>query len=75
MSEQATGPGVDEDRHLQRSLKTRRTTMDSPGDVYRGRAVHRWMAVLLPPAMRDRNSVPKQSASFSPVSSNLLGEG
>ena len=75
MSEQATEPGVDERGDLRKNLKTRRRTMVSLGDVNRGRAVHRWMAVPLPPAMRNRNSVPKQSASLSPLSSNLLGEG
>jgi hypothetical protein len=33
MSEQATEPDVVEGRHLQKVLKTRRTTTVSPGDV------------------------------------------
>ena len=74
MSEQATEPGVVEGGHLQKSLKTRRMTMVSLGDVIEaGLFVGGWQGR----SHRRRvigNSVPKQSASFSPVSLNLLGE-
>ena len=75
MSEQATEPDVVERRHLQKVLKTRRTTTVSPDDVIEaGLFIGRWQVR----SHRRRvvgNSVTKQSASFSPVSSNLLGEG
>ena len=74
MSEQTTGPGVVDGGHLQKSLKTRRMTMVSLGDVIEaGLFVGGWQFR----SHRRRgigNSVPKQSASFSPVLSNLLGE-
>ena len=74
MSEQATEPGVVEGGHLQKSLKTRRTTKISLGDVIEaGLFIGGWQFR----SHRRRvigNSVPKQSASFSPVLSNLLGE-
>jgi hypothetical protein len=75
MSEQATEPDVVEGRHLQKVLKTRRTTTVSPGDVIEARLfIGRWQVR----SHRRRvvgNSVTKQSASFSQVLSNLLGEG
>ena len=75
MSEQATEPGVVEGRHLQKVLKTRRTTTVSPGDVIEaGLFIGGWQVR----SHRRRvvgNSVTKQSASFSQVLSNLLGEG
>ena len=75
MSEQATEPGVVEGGHLQKSLKARRMTMISLGDVIgaglfiggRQFRSHRRRVI--------GNTVPKQSASFSPVLSNLLGSG
>jgi hypothetical protein len=74
MSEQATGPGVVEGGHLQKSLKTRRMTMVSLGDVIEaGLFVGEWQFR----SHRRRvvgNAVPEQSSSFSPVLSNLLGE-
>jgi hypothetical protein len=74
MSEQATEPGVVEGGHQQQGLKTRRITMVSLGDVIEaGLFVGGWQFR----SHRRRvmgNAVPKQSASFSPVLSNLLGE-
>jgi hypothetical protein len=74
MSEPATEPGVDEGGHLHNSLKTRRTTMVTLGDVVEaGLFIGGWQFR----SNRRRvlgNSVPKQRAPFSPVSSNLLGE-
>jgi hypothetical protein len=75
MPEQATDPGVVEGGHLQKSLKTRRTTLVSLGDVIEaGLFIGGWQFSSHRRRVID-NSVPKQSASFSPVSSNLLGEG
>ena len=75
MSEQATEPGVVEGGHLQKSLKARRMTMISLGDVIEtGLFVGGWQFR----SQRRRvmgNPVPKQSASFSSVLSNLLGSG
>jgi len=75
MSEQATVPGVVEGGHLQNSLKTRRMTIASLGDVIEARLfVGGWQFR----SHRRRvmgNAVPKQSASFSLVLSNLLGSG
>jgi len=75
MSEQATEPGLVEGGHLQKSLKTRRMTMLSLGDVIEtGLFVGGWQFS----SHRRRamgNVVPKQSASFSPVLSNPLGSG
>jgi hypothetical protein len=74
MSEQATEPGVVEGGHQQQGLKTRRITLVSLGDVIEaGLFVGGWQFR----SHRRRvmgNAVPKQSASFSPVLSNLLGE-
>ena len=74
MSEQATEPGVVEGRHLQKVLKTRRTTTVSPGDVIEaGLFIGGWQFR----SHRRRvmgNSVPKQLAPFSPIMSDLLGE-
>jgi hypothetical protein len=74
MSEQATEPGVVEGGHLQKSLKTRRMTMVSLGDVIEaGLLVGGWQSR----SHRRRvvgNALPKRSASFSPVLPNLLGE-
>jgi hypothetical protein len=74
MSEQAIEPGVVEGGHLQKSLKTRRMTMVSLGDVIEaGLFIGRWQFR----SHRRRvvgSAVPEQSASFSPVLSNLLGE-
>jgi hypothetical protein len=73
MSEQATEPGVVEDGQ-QQGPKRRRMTMVSLGDVIEaGQFIGRWQFR----SHRRRvigNSVPKQSAPFSPVSPNLLGE-
>jgi hypothetical protein len=75
MSEPATEPGVDEGGDQLKGLKTRRTTMVTLGDVVEaGLFIGGWQ-------FRSRrrrvmgNSVPKQRAPFSPVSSKLLGEG
>ena len=74
MSEQAPEPGVVEGGHLQKSLKTRRMTIASLGGVIEaGLFVAGWQFR----SHRRRvmgNAVPKQSATFSPVLSNLLGE-
>ena len=74
MSEQATEPGVVEGRHLQKVLKTRRTTTVSPGDVIEaGLFIGGWQFR----SNRRRvmgNSVPKQRAPFSPIMSDLLGK-
>jgi hypothetical protein len=74
MSEQATEPGVIEGGHLQKSLKTQRMTMVSLGDVIEaGLFVGGWQFR----SHRRRvvgNAEPKQSASFSPVLPNPLGE-
>jgi hypothetical protein len=74
MSEQATEPGVVEGGHQQQGLERRRLTMVSLGDVIEAGLFiggwqfrSHWRRVI-------GNSVPKQSASFSPVLSNLLGE-
>jgi hypothetical protein len=75
MPEQATKPSVVEGPHLQRPLKRRRMTMVSLGNVIEaGLFIGRWQFR----SHRRRvigNSVPEQSASFSPVLSNLLGSG
>ena len=74
MSEPATEPGVVEGGRMQKSLKTRRTTKVSIGDVI---GAGLFIGGCQFRSCRRRvigNSVPKQSASFSPVSSNLLGE-
>jgi hypothetical protein len=74
MSEQSTQLNVIEGGHQQQGLKTRRITMVSLGDVIEaGLFVGGWQFR----SHRRRvmgNAVPKQSASFSPVLSNLLGE-
>jgi hypothetical protein len=74
MSEQATEPDVVEGRHLQKVLKTRRTTTVSPGDVIEaGLFIGGWQFR----SNRQRvmgDCVPKQRAPFSPVMSDLLGE-
>jgi len=74
MTEQATEPGVVEGGHQQQGLKRRRLTMVSLGDVIEaGLFIGGWQFR----SHRRRGigiSVPKQSASFSPVLSNLLGE-
>jgi hypothetical protein len=74
MSEQATEPGVDERGDLRKSLKTRRRTMVSLGDVIEaGLFIGGWQFR----SHRQRvmgDSVPKQRAPFSPVMSDLLRE-
>jgi hypothetical protein len=71
--EQATESGVAERGHLQKSLKGRRMTMVSLGGVIEaGLFVGRWQFRLNRRRVMG-NSVPNQSASFSPVLSNLLG--
>jgi hypothetical protein len=74
MSEQATEPDVVEGRHLQKVLKTRRTTTVSPGDVIEaGLFIGRWQVR----SHRQRvmgDSIPKQRAPYSPVMSDLLGD-
>jgi hypothetical protein len=73
MSEQATEPGVIEEGHLQKSLKTRRMTMVSLGDVIEARLfVGGWQFRLHRRHVMG-NSVPKQSAPVSSVLSNLSG--
>ena len=66
--------GVVEGGHLQKCLKRRRTPKVSLADVIgAGLFIGGWQFR----SHRRRgigNSVPKQSASFSPVLSNLLGE-
>ena len=63
-----------EGSHLQKVLKTRRTTTVSPGDVIEaGLFIGGWQFR----SNRRRvmgNSVPKQLAPFSPIMSDLLGE-
>ena len=74
MSEQATELGVVEGGHLQKSLKTRRMTMVSLGDVIEaGLFVGGWQFRSYRLSVMG-NAVPKQSVSFSPLLSNLLGE-
>jgi hypothetical protein len=74
MSEQAKEPCVVEGGHLQKSLKTRRTTMVSLGKVFEARMfIGGWQFCSHRRRLKG-NSVPEQSASFSPVSWNLLGE-
>jgi hypothetical protein len=74
MSEQATEPGVVEGRHLQKVLKTRRTTTVSlRGVIEAGLFTGGWQFR----SNRQRvmgHSVPKQRAPFSPVMSDLVGE-
>jgi hypothetical protein len=74
MSEPATEPGVVEGGRLQKSLKTRRTTKVSIGDVIGAGLFIGGCQFRSRQRRVIGNSVPKQSASFSPVSSNLLGE-
>lgn len=74
MSEPATEPGVVEGGRLQKSLKTRRTTKISIGDVIEAGLFIGGCQFRFRRRRVIGNSVPKQSASFSPVSSNLLGE-
>ena len=75
MSEQSTQPNVIEGGHQQQVLKWRRMTMISLGDVIGaglfigGRQFRSHRRRVL------GNTVPKQSASFSPDLSNLLGSG
>jgi hypothetical protein len=75
MSKQTTEPGVVEGGCLQKRLKMRRTTKVSLGDdIGAGLFIGGWRVR----SHRRRvigNSVPEQSASFSPISSNLLGSG
>jgi hypothetical protein len=67
MSEQATEAGVVEGGHLQKSWKTRRMTMVSLGDVIEaGLFVGGWQFRSHRRHVMG-NSVPKQSASFSPA--------
>ena len=73
MSEHATEPGVIEEGHLQKSLKTRRMTMVSLGDVIEARLfVGGWQFRLHRRHVMG-NSVPKRSACFSSVSPDSLG--
>jgi hypothetical protein len=73
MSERATGLGVVEGDHLQKRLKTRRTTLVTLGvSVEDGLFIGGWQLR----SHRRRligNSVPKRPAFFSPNMLNLLG--
>ena len=75
MSEQSTQQKVVEGGYQQQGLKWRRMTMISLGDVIGaglfmgGRQFRSHRRHLI------GNAVPKQSASFSPDLSNLLGSG
>ena len=74
MSEQATEPGVDERGDLRKSLKTRRRTRVSLGDVIEaGLFIGGWQFRYNRRRVMG-NSVPKQLAPFSPIMSDLLGE-
>jgi hypothetical protein len=73
MSEQATEPGVVEGGHLQKRLKTPGTAMVSLGDdIEAGLFIGGWQFRSHRRRVME-NSVPKQSASLSPVSLNSLG--
>jgi hypothetical protein len=72
MSEPTTEPGVVERGHLQKSVKGQRMTTVSFGGVIEARLfVGGWQ--FRPHRQRAMgHSVPKRSASFSPVSPNPL---
>ncbi len=72
MPEPATGPGVVERGHLEKSLKVQRMTTVSFGGVIETKlCVGGWQ---FHPHRRHAigDSVPKRSATFSPGSPNLL---